>query len=183
MERNAVRLSGTGSYYCVSVLVVSAGDFSGFSPEAVQQVFRADLCHPPSHLYLRQNPPFAPATLRSFILDSKTFQKNFGIQIAAIASHLAMRALLQPVSNVLRVSLLLLLFLICPASALSCSIAGLATGFLPTGERLYDNYKITASARSNDLYTATCLSGPEPSAAPSSACGWTTAKLEQSDNA
>jgi hypothetical protein len=80
------------------------------------------------------------------------------------------------------VSLLLVLFLIRPASASSCSIAGLATGFLSNGDPLYDNYKITASTRSNDRYTATCLSGPEPSAAQSSACGWTTAKLEQSDN-
>ena len=77
----------------------------------------------------------------------------------------------------------LLSVLIRPAVAASCSIAGLATGLLSNGDPLYDNYRITASAHANDVFTATCLSGPEPNAAASSVCGWTSAKLEQIDNA
>jgi hypothetical protein len=80
----------------------------------------------------------------------------------------------------LAASLLLLSALIPPAASASCSIAGLATGFLSNGDPLFDTYRISAS---NDALTATCLSGPDPDAIVSSVCGWTTAKLEQLDSA
>ena len=76
-------------------------------------------------------------------------------------------------------SLLLLSALIAPAAPASCSIAGLATGFLSNGDPLFDSYRISSS---NNALTATCLSGPEPDAVASAACGWTTAQLQQLDD-
>ena len=57
------------------------------------------------------------------------------------------------------------------AATAQCSLSGRWTGFMGNVvSAIYDNYQLTQTGA--NTFTATCLSGPEPDATPSSGCGW-----------